>query len=105
MPTEILDKFGTDAVRWRAAMARPGMDSPFDETQMKVGRRLAIKVLNATKFVLGRRRQRPDAGDGHRAARRVPAGAAWRRSCAEATEAFETFDYTRALEVSERFFW
>ncbi|MGZ5406400.1 MAG: valine--tRNA ligase [Aeromicrobium sp.] len=112
VPDEILDKYGADAVRWRAAGARPGADSPFDEQEMKVGRRLAMKVLNASKFVLAAPESYGIGADtSFLDASRVvvPIDLAMlhrlRQVVESATAAFEAFDYATALEVTEKFFW
>ncbi|MCK5890218.1 valine--tRNA ligase [Aeromicrobium sp.] len=112
VPNEILDKYGADAVRWRAAGARPGADSPFDEAQMKVGRRLAMKVLNASKFVLAAEESYglgADASflDASRVTEALDLAmlAGLRTVVGEATAFLEDYDYASALEVTEKFFW
>ena len=105
-PAAVLDEHGSDAVRYWAVSARPGTDTALDVNQMKVGRRLAIKLLNASRFVLSRL---PDGGAGGGGAvtealdRSMLAQLAG--VVAAATTAFEGFDYARALEHTERFFW
>ncbi len=101
VPTDILERFGPDAVRWRAAMARPGMDSPFDESQMKVGRRLATKILNAAKFALTMGPIDGEVTEGLDLAMLT----ALRSVIERATDAFDSYDYTSALEAAEQFFW
>jgi valyl-tRNA synthetase len=110
-PRALLEEYGSDAVRYWAANGRPGTDTAFDTGQIKVGRRLAIKILNASKFVLGLGDVAPETAEPSGAMSRVtePVDLAMLTTLAgvvdEATAAFEAYDYTRALERTERFFW
>jgi valyl-tRNA synthetase len=104
-PAAILEQHGSDATRYWAASSRLGADAAFDinnPTQLKIGRRLAIKVLNAAKFVLGF--EAPEdaevTAELDKAMLRELA-----KVVAEATAAFESYDHARALEVTETFFW
>jgi valyl-tRNA synthetase len=102
-PMTIIGEFGADAVRYWAANGRPGIDVAFDRNQFKIGRRLAIKLLNASRFALG-------LGDpGTDATIDRPLDRSMLRRLAtvvdEATAAFEAYDYTKALERIETFFW
>ncbi|MBX9244192.1 valine--tRNA ligase [Actinotalea ferrariae] len=109
-PMGLLEEHGSDAVRYWAASARLGTDAAFEVGQMKIGRRLAIKVLNASKFALS------FGGDGGPTAQALDAAAvtevldrAMLAGLADvverATEALEAYDHTRALELTETFFW
>ena len=103
VPNDLLDEHGSDAVRYWAAAARLGTDAAFDVGQMKVGRRLAIKVLNAAKFVLSFEL----AGNKVEVTQAIDKAmlAALAEVVTGATKAFESYDHTKALELTESFFW
>jgi valyl-tRNA synthetase len=104
-PMDLLREHGADAVRYWAASARLGADTAFDVAQIKIGRRLAIKILNATRFVLGID-PAPPAADSDiyepidlAMLRRLAA------VVAQCTTALEDYEHAAALEHAERFFW
>jgi len=104
-PAGMLDQHGSDAVRYWAASSRLGTDAAFDPqnpTQIKIGRRLAIKILNASKFILGF-----DGAADAAVTEKLDQSmlAALSTVVSQATAAFDNYDHARALEVSESFFW
>jgi len=109
-PIDLFDKYGSDAVRYWAASARPGVDTAFSEDQMKVGGKLATKLLNVTKFVLvfecdddGSAGAQPGSAVTEPIDRAMLARLA--AVVGDATAAFDELDYARALERTEQFFW
>jgi valyl-tRNA synthetase len=106
-PAAMLDEHGSDAVRYWAASSRLGTDAAFDPQnpkQMKIGRRLAIKVLNAAKFVYSFPEPSVEL-TAAASALDVDLLAELDKVVATATQAFEEYDHARALEATERFFW
>ncbi len=102
-PNDLLVEHSSDAVRYWACSARLGTDAAFDTGQMKIGRRLAIKILNAAKFVLSFELPADSAEVN------IPVDQSLLLNLAEvvteASKAFENYDHTKALELTEKFFW
>ncbi len=110
-PMGLLEEHGSDAVRYWAAAARLGTDAAFEVGQMKIGRRLAIKILNASKFALSFGLDADGRGEialdpalvTEPLDRAMLAGLA--DVVGQAGAAFDAYDHTRALELIETFFW
>ncbi len=100
-PLALLQEHGSDGVRYWAARGGPGVDTAFDVGQMKIGRKLAMKVLNVSKFVL--------AGDQADGAVSEPLDRGMLQNLAalvdDATAELEDYEYARALAKIESFFW
>jgi valyl-tRNA synthetase len=111
-PLDSLRRHGSDAVRYWAASGRLGTDMIFDPAQLRVGRRLAIKILNAARFALSLGQDASPA-DGWTppgpADLTEPLDRAMLARLAgvvtDCTSAFESYEHTRALQAAETFFW
>ncbi|CAM3214876.1 Valine--tRNA ligase [Arthrobacter ulcerisalmonis] len=109
VPTDVLNEYGSDAVRYWAASAKLGADTAYEIAQMKIGRRLAIKLLNASKFVLNLGATENSVLSSDLAPLTNSLDRAVLAQLAEvveqSTKAFANYDYARALQITESFFW
>jgi valyl-tRNA synthetase len=102
-PRPLIEEHGAEAIRYWACRGRPGTDTAADDGVMKIGRRLAIKILNASRFALGFADDVDPSAIDEALDRSMLASLAG--TVMRATEAFDAFDYARALEIVERSFW
>ena len=100
-PQALLEEHGSDGVRYWALSARPGTDAVFDPGQMKVGRRLATKILNASRFALLQAEPQGDIVN--------PLDRGMLRHLAAlvrfSTEKLDAYDYASVLDQVEKSFW
>ena len=111
-PAAMLETHGSDAVRYWAASSRLGTDAAFDPQnpkQIKIGRRLAIKVLNAAKFVYSFPTPAASLIEPVGTAVTNPLDldllAELGRVVETATIALDGYDHAKALETTEQLFW
>jgi len=109
-PEGLVAEFGADGLRYWSCSSAPGTDTAVDKAQMKVGRRLANKVLNASRFVLGLSseespsdpiRSRPGVTEALDRAMLAQLATVTE----QATAALDRYEYHLALEQTEKFFW
>ena len=100
-PFALLEEHGSDGVRYWATKGGPGVDTIFDPAQMKIGRRLAIKVLNASKFILAK--AEPLGAITAAVDRAMLSNLA--DVIGQATQALDEYEYGRTIDLVEREFW
>ena len=101
VPTDILDEFGSDGVRYWAGAARLGVDTTFDTNVMREGKRLVTKLRNAARLV------QMFEGDGSGPTHPLDRALIARLGdlIEHATSRWEAWDHAGALAATESWFW
>ncbi|WP_144718361.1 valine--tRNA ligase [Agrococcus jejuensis] len=103
-PLGMLEEHGADGVRYWALSSRLGVDATLDPQNpkmIKIGRRLAMKVLNAARFVYQMEGEPGEIANPIDIDMLAELG----QVIDQATAALERYDHARALELTETFFW
>ena len=104
VPNDLIETYGADAVRYWAANARLGSDTANDEQVFKVGKKLVVKLFNASKFVLNGSTQEINLSD-----ITEPLDLSliyvFNEYLDRITKYMDKFQFAEALNLIEEFFW
>lgn len=102
-PQQIMQKYGSDALRYWASMSKLGEDLDYQEKDLVTGKKFVNKILNAANFVflsLKHQNKQPALIETDRLFLMQ-----LNKLIDSATEAFEDYNYSRARLEVDQFFW
>jgi len=104
VPIDLIETYGADAVRYWAANARLGSDTAIDEQVFKVGKKLVVKLFNASKFVLN---ESVDQIDTKKISEPLDLSLIYifNKYLQRITDHMNKFAFAEALALLEDFFW
>ncbi len=103
-PTSLIEEKGSDIVRYWASTLHLGADTTYSEEVFKIGQKLITKFFNAAKFASMNFALLQDDAKVNEASD-LWILARLQQVVERATKEFESFEYARAREAIEEFFW
>ncbi|MDP6642339.1 MAG: class I tRNA ligase family protein, partial [Candidatus Nanoarchaeia archaeon] len=104
-PKEIMEKYGSDALRFWAASSKLGEDTDYQEKELVTGKKLVNKLLNASKFVF----MNLEGFNGKKPKKRVGTDIEFdeeiQHLIKNVTGSFNRYNYSVAKSRTEDFFW
>ncbi|MEC8440519.1 MAG: valine--tRNA ligase [Chloroflexota bacterium] len=106
VPNDLIEQYGADAVRYWSANARLGADTANDEQVFKVGKKLVVKIFNASKFVLNNF-HKIDVLDKSNIKNPLDKSLVFifNNYLEKITESLNKYQFAEALNLTEDFFW
>lgn len=107
-PEDLIITYSADAIRYAMCGALLGRDAFYDELEVKKGKKLIIKLYNAGKLILSNLQD--FATDSIKSESELEAIDRWiiarsRVTAKEMAKEFEQYEYSRARQLFEEFFW
>jgi len=105
-PARIIEEYGADAFRYWTTGAMLGQNLRFSPDEIQMGRKTTTKLWNAARFLSMNVKKAELLKDGDA----IEPADAWivgelNKTIIETTDAFEKYEYARAKEAVDKFFW